>query len=59
MAVEVETKSYLLPLTVDDSSRYVAPHQSLRQTDGRYLTFLLVRCEFINNAFEESRISKK
>ena len=49
MSVEVEASSFLRPLTVDDSSWFVAPNPPLRQAAGRYVTFVLVWCDFIDN----------
>jgi len=41
MPVDVWTRSFLHPLTVCGSSRYVAPNPPLRQAAGRYVQFAL------------------
>ncbi|MCL2046938.1 MAG: hypothetical protein FWG88_11230 [Oscillospiraceae bacterium] len=52
MAVGVETSSLLLPLSICGSSGHGAPRPPLRQAAGRYLTFPMLRCEFIDNALK-------
>jgi len=49
MAVVVETGSLLLPMTLCGSAGHGAPRPPLRQATGCYMTFDLVRCEFIAN----------
>ena len=57
MAVDVETGSLLLPMTLCCNSGCGAPNPPLRQAAGRYLTFPLLRYEFIGNALREAEIS--
>jgi len=44
----VEADLLVLPLINRDSSSCGAPHPPLRQAAGRYTSFALVRCEFID-----------
>jgi len=53
MAIGVETRGLLRLLTVCGSSGLSAPNPPLRQAAGRYVTFTLLRCEFIDNPFLE------
>jgi len=54
MSVDVENLSVLHPLTVCSNSGCGVPHPPHRQAAGRYMTFPLVRCEFIDYALKES-----
>ena len=58
MAVGVETRGLLLPMTLCDSSGHGAHSPPLRQAAGRYLPFALLRCEFIDNSLREAKTRK-
>jgi len=59
MAVRVETETRLHPLTAYGILRCGAPRPPLRQAAGRYVTFPLVRCGFVDNTLKESENYQK